>query len=151
VAEVEVDRDTGVVRVERIWAAHDCGRAIQPVHVEGQIEGSVYMGLSEALFEHHEVYRGDGNVGPAVRGKLRAPNLLDYRIATSLDTPDILAHIVESMDPGGPLGAKEAGEGPLHPAIPAIANAIWRATGVRLRRLPFTPDSVLRALGRLDA
>ncbi len=149
VAQVRVDRDTGVIVVERIWAAHDCGRAIQPVMVEGQIEGSVYMGMSEALYEEHDVYRGGGFVGPGVRGKLRAPNLLDYRIATSLDTPDILAQIVESIDPGGPLGAKEAGEGPLHPAIPAIANAVWRAAGIRLRTLPFTPDRVLRALGTL--
>ncbi len=151
VAEVNVDADTGVVRVERIWAAHDCGRALQPVLVEGQIEGSVYMGMSEALYEDHAFYDGGGNVGPRVRGKHRGPNLLDYRLATSLDTPEVLASIVESIDPGGPYGAKEAGEGPLHPAIPAIANAIWRATGARLRTMPFTPDRVLRAMGRLDS
>jgi CO/xanthine dehydrogenase Mo-binding subunit len=67
-------------------------------------------------------------------------------LATSIDTPDIEAHIVECNDPGGPYGAKEAGEGPLHPAIPAIANAIWHATGVRLRTMPFTPERVLAAL-----
>ena len=74
------------------------------------------------------------------------PNLLDYRLATSLDTPDIAALIVESLDPGGPYGAKEAGEGPLHPAIPAIANAIADAVGVRLRAMPFTPQRVLAAI-----
>ncbi len=151
VAEVEVDEATGVVRVLRMWAAHDCGRALNPVMVEGQIEGSVYMGMSEALFEDHAFHTGaeprrrhpDGD---RTRGLHKGPNLLDYRLATSLDTPEILAHIVESIDPGGPYGAKEAGEGPLHPAIPAIANAIHDATGVRLRTMPFTPERVLQAL-----
>jgi CO/xanthine dehydrogenase Mo-binding subunit len=80
------------------------------------------------------------------RGLHVGPNLLDYRIMTSLDTPDITAAIVESIDPGGPYGAKEAGEGPLHPAIPAIANAVYDAVGVRLRALPFTPERVLDAI-----
>ncbi len=147
VAEVKVDRETGVVEVLKIWAAHDCGKALNPTMVEGQIEGSVYMGMSEALFEDHSVYpSGDRNRGERAAGLHRGPSLLDYRLATSLDTPDIEAHIVECVDPGGPYGAKEAGEGPLHPAIPAIANAIWHATGARLRTMPFTPERVLRAL-----
>jgi 4-hydroxybenzoyl-CoA reductase alpha subunit len=154
IAEVTVDPDTGAVRVESIWAAHDCGRALNPTLVEGQIEGSVYMGASEAVLEHHEFYPGDRTqrrtgktgAGDRVRGVHRGPSLLDYRMMTSLDTPDVVAQIVESIDPGGPHGAKEAGEGPLHPAIPAIANAIWRATGVRLRRMPFTPESIRAAL-----
>ncbi|MBL8988566.1 MAG: molybdopterin-dependent oxidoreductase [Gemmatimonadetes bacterium] len=137
VAEVEVDPDTGVVVVAKIWAAHDCGRAISPIAVEGQIEGSVYMGFSEAMLEGWE-FRDNGlPVGP---------NLLDYRIATILDTPVIEAMIVEEPDPNGPYGAKEAGEGPLHPAIPAIANAIRHACGARLRHLPFTPERVLAAI-----
>ncbi len=159
VAEVAVDLDTGVVRVESIWAAHDCGRALNPTLVEGQIEGSVYMGASEAVLEHHDFYAGDRTqrrtgktgAGDRVRGLHRGPSLLDYRMMTSQDTPDVVAGIVESIDPGGPHGAKEAGEGPLHPAIPAIANAIWRATGVRLRRMPFSPENVqaaIRAAGR---
>ncbi|MBA2320550.1 MAG: molybdopterin-dependent oxidoreductase, partial [Deltaproteobacteria bacterium] len=156
VAEVEVDLDTGAVKVANLWAAHDCGRALNPTMVEGQIEGSVYMGASEAVLEHHEFYAGDrtqrrtGKTGTIdrVRGLHRGPNLLDYRMMTSLDTPDIEAYIVESIDPGGPHGAKEAGEGPLHPAIPAIANAIWHATGVRLRSLPFTPELIRAGLGR---
>jgi len=152
VAEVEVDEDTGVVRVIKIWAAHDCGRAINPVMVEGQIEGSVYMGVSEALHEHHEVYPGgDRNRGPRAHGLHTGPSLLDYRIHTSVDTPEIESFIVESIDPDGPYGAKEAGEGPLHPAIPAIANAIWHATGVRLREMPFTPERVLAALQARDS
>jgi 4-hydroxybenzoyl-CoA reductase alpha subunit len=151
VAEVEVDEASGVVRVVKVWAAHDCGRALHPVMVEGQIEGSVYMGLSEALYEDHAVRRGadERRRAPGLdrtAGLHLGPNLLDYRLATSLDTPDLQAHIVESLDPGGPYGAKEAGEGPLHPAIPAIANAIHDAVGIRLRTMPFTPERVRAAL-----
>jgi 4-hydroxybenzoyl-CoA reductase subunit alpha len=137
VAEVTVDRQTGIVRVDRVWVAHDCGRALNPVMVEGQIEGSVYMGYAEALMEAHVFDK---------RGLHTGPNLLDYPIPTSMETPDILAEIIETIDPGGPYGAKEAGEGPLHPIIPAIANAIYDAVGVRLRRIPFTPDRVLAAI-----
>jgi 4-hydroxybenzoyl-CoA reductase alpha subunit len=141
VCEVTVDPDTGVVRVEKVWAAHDCGRALNPVMVEGQIEGSVYMGWAEALMEAHTFDE---------RGLHKGPNLLDYRIPTSLEVPDLFASIVETIDPGGPYGAKEAGEGPLHPILPAIANAIWDAVGVRIRRLPFTPDRVLAAIRERD-
>src|SRR5688572_32878026 len=105
--------------------------------VAGQIEGSAYMGLAEALLEDHEVNRFGLHAGPS---------LLDYRIPTSVDTPDIQALIVESVDPEGPYGAKEAGEGPLHSSIPALSNAIFDAVGVRLRHLPFTPARVLKAL-----
>jgi CO/xanthine dehydrogenase Mo-binding subunit len=137
VAEVAVDVDTGIVRVEHIWAAHDVGRAINPMLVEGQIEGSVYMGMAEALFEEH-VFHDDG--------LHRGPSLLAYKLPTTLDTPELSSFIVESNDPEGPYGAKEAGEGPLHPSIPAIANAIYDAVGVRLDRLPFSPARVLAAL-----
>lgn len=142
VAEVEVEPETGVVRVERIWAAHDCGRALNPVLVEGQIEGSTYMGFAEALMEA-QVFKGPDE-GRA--GLHNAPSLLDYRIPTSVDTPELRALIVESVDPEGPYGAKEAGEGPLHSSIPAIANAIFDAVGVRLDALPFAPPVVWRAL-----
>jgi CO/xanthine dehydrogenase Mo-binding subunit len=137
VAEVTVDEETGIVRVERVLAAHDCGRALNPQLVEGQIEGSVYMGYAEALMEAHTFDE---------RGLHRGPNLLDYRIPTSRETPEFFAKIIETIDPGGPYGAKEAGEGPLHPIIPAIGNAIFDALGVRLRRMPFTPERVLEAL-----
>ena len=155
VAEVVVDEQTGEVRVARVWAAHDCGRALNPVLVEGQIEGSVYMGMSEAMYEDMAYYEGlEARRRPRAapqgadrtRGLHLGPNLLDYRMATSLDVPDLDARIVQSIDPGGPHGAKEAGEGPLHPAIPAIANAIHDAVGVRLRTLPFTPDRILQLL-----
>jgi CO/xanthine dehydrogenase Mo-binding subunit len=142
VAEVEVDVDTGFVDVKKIWIAHDCGRALNPVLVEGQMEGSAYMGFAEALMEEH-VFK-DGDHGRA--GLHNAPSLLDYRIPTSLDTPELASLIVESIDPEGPYGAKEAGEGPLHPSIPAIANAIYDAVGVRLDRLPFSPPAVWRGL-----
>ncbi len=139
VAEVDVDRETGVVEVTTIWVAHDCGRALSRKIVEGQMEGSAYMGFAEALMEQHIVDPGHGGVHTG-------PNLLDYRIPTFLDTPELKALIVEAPDPNGPYGAKEAGEGPLHPSIPAIANAIYDAVGVRIDTLPFSPPKVLRAL-----
>jgi 4-hydroxybenzoyl-CoA reductase alpha subunit len=142
VAEVEVDVETGIVDVKKIWVAHDCGRALNPILVEGQMEGSAYMGFAEALMEE-QIFK-DADHGRA--GLHNAPSLLDYRIPTSLDTPELEALIVESIDPEGPYGAKEAGEGPLHPSIPAIANAIYDAVGVRMDRLPFTPPAVWRAL-----
>jgi hypothetical protein len=126
-AEVEVDAETGVVEVKTIWVAHDCGKALSRRIVEGQIEGSTYMGFGEALMEEHKV-------DPAHRGAHAGPSLLDYRIPTFLDTPEIAAMIVEAPDANGPYGAKEAGEGPLHSSIPAIANAIYDAVGVRLDR-----------------
>ncbi len=137
VVEVNVDVESGVWKVERIWAAHDCGRAINPTLVEGQIEGSVYMGYAEAAMEEMTYLPS---------GLHRGPSLLDYRIPTTLDTPEISALIVESMDPNGPHGAKEAGEGPLHAAIPAIANAIYDAVGVRMTQLPFHPGAVLKKI-----
>ena len=142
VAEVEVDVETGAVEVVRIWIAHDCGRALNPVLVEGQMEGSAYMGCAEALMEEH-IFK-DAAHGRA--GLHNAPSLLDYRIPTSLDTPELESLIIESLDPEGPYGAKEAGEGPLHPSIPAIANAVYDAVGVRMDRLPFSPPRVWRAL-----
>jgi len=121
----------------KVWCAHDCGRAICPTLVEGQIAGSVYMGVAEALLEEHLI---------APNGLHRGPNLLDYRLPTSLDVPDIDPLLIESIDPEGPYGAKEAGEGPLHSSIPAVANAVFDAVGIRLDRLPFFPGSVLKAL-----
>ena len=137
IVEVEVDEETGRITVPKVWCAHDCGRALNPRLVAGQIEGSVYMGIAEALLEDHRVNRFGLHSGPS---------LLDYRIPTAIDTPEIEAYIVESLDPEGPYGAKEAGEGPLHSAIPALANAIHDAVGIRLRELPFTPAKVLKAL-----
>ncbi len=136
VAEVRVDTETGRVTVENIVAAHDCGRALNPLTVEGQIEGSVYMGMGQALQE--EMVWQDG--------RLMNPTLLEYRIPSTLETPEIESIIVESIDPEGPFGAKEAGEGSLAATIPAIANAIYDAVGVRINSLPITPEKVLEAL-----
>ncbi len=137
IVEAHVDEETGRITVPSVWCAHDCGRALNPRLVAGQIEGSVYMGLAEALMEDHKVNRFGLHAGPS---------LLDYRIPTAIDTPEISTYIVESIDPEGPYGAKEAGEGPLHSAIPALANAIYDAVGLRLRDLPFTPAKVLAGL-----
>jgi CO/xanthine dehydrogenase Mo-binding subunit len=146
VAEVEVDPDTGFVDVRTIWVAHDCGRALNPVLVEGQIEGSAYMGHAEAVLEAQEYM-----VGEHEGGLHNAPSLLDYRIPTSMDCPEFVPFIVESNDPEGPYGAKEAGEGPLHPSLPAIANAIYDAIGIRIDSLPFTPQRVWRAIQDAEA
>jgi 4-hydroxybenzoyl-CoA reductase subunit alpha len=142
VVEVTVDVETGRITCERAFIAHDCGRALNPMLVAGQMEGSAYMGIAEALLEEHTVDRF---------GLVEAPSLLDYRIPTSVDTPELRALIVESLDPEGPYGAKEAGEGPLHPSVPAISNAVFDAVGVRLTHLPFTPKKVLAALKRRAA
>ncbi len=136
VAEVEVDFETGEVRVERIVLAHDCGRALNPSIVEGQIEGSAYMGMGEALMEE-SAFRDDLH---------RIPNLLDYKTPTILDTPRIEAIVIETEELEGPYGAKEAGEGPLNPVIPAIANAVADAIGARIFATPIVPERVLQAL-----
>ncbi|MCL1593208.1 MAG: molybdopterin-dependent oxidoreductase [Actinomycetia bacterium] len=130
------DRDTGMVEIERVWLAHDVGKALNPLLVEGQIEGGVYMGLGEALFEEQS-FRGAHH---------RGPSLLDYKIPTALEMPPVETIIVESDDPEGPYGAKEVGQGPLLPVIPAVANAIHDAIGVRIDEVPITPDKVVAAL-----
>jgi len=136
VAEVTVDPETGQVRVDKIVAAHDCGKALNPLTVEGQIEGSVYMGFGQALQE--DMIWKDG--------RLMNPSLLEYRIPATKENPEIESIIVESIDPEGPFGAKEAGEGSLAATIPAIANAIFDAVGVRINSTPITPDKILDAL-----
>ncbi len=141
VAEVSVDVETGEVRVERIWTAHDCGRALNPMAVEGQIEGSVSMGLGQAMSEC-VIMQG---------GRILNPGLLEYKTPGTLDHPVIESIIVESVDPEGPFGAKEVGEGSLAGVIPAVANAIYDAIGVRLDALPFTPDRVLAAIRKYRA
>jgi len=136
VAEVSVDEETGEVTVHKVWAAHDCGRALNPVSVEGQIIGSVWMGMGQALTE--EMVWKDG--------MLMNPGLLEYRSPSSVESPEVEPIIVESIDPEGPFGAKECSEGSLAATIPAIANAIYDAVGVRLHESPFTPERVLAAV-----
>ena len=137
VAEVSVDEETGEVTVHKVWAAHDCGRALNPVSVEGQVIGSVWMGMGQALAGRDGLERRHADESwPAGIPK---PFLASSRRRLN-------AIIVESMDPEGPFGAKEASEGSLAATIPAIANAIYDAVGVRLHESPFTPERVLAAL-----
>src|SRR6266851_4287726 len=136
VAEVSVDEETGEVTVHKVWAAHDCGRALNPVSVAGQIIGSVWMGMGQALTE--EMIWKDG--------MLMNPGMLEYRSPSSVESPEVEPIIVESIDPEGPFGAKECSEGSLAATIPAIANAIYDAVGVRMHESPFTPERVLAAL-----
>jgi len=132
--EISVDRELGSVKVEKIWTAMDCGFAINPLSVEGQVQGAVWMGMAQALTEQTR-YSPDG--------KHSAANFLDYRFPTTADSPDIEVFLVESMDPNGPFGAKEGSEGPLASMVAAVAIAVQNATGVDFNELPLTPDRVL--------
>lgn len=133
IAEVEVNKNTGQVDVLNVWGAHDCGKALNPLAVEGQLEGSWHMGIGQALSEEMKYFNG----------LLLNNNFCDYKIPTTLDTPEMDTNIIESGDPEGPFGAKECGEGALHPVIPAISNAIFNACGVRITKLPIKADEVL--------
>lgn len=138
VAEVACDPETGEVRVEKIWLAHDIGRPINRTLVIGQVEGSVYMGLGEVLMEEQEF-----------RNKLgihKIPSLLDYKSLTTKEMPPVETFLIETDEPHGPFGAKEAGQGPLSPVIPAVANAVYDALGIRIDEIPITPEKVLKAL-----
>lgn len=136
VVEVTVDEATAKVTVDKVWTALDCGHAINPLAVEGQIEGSVWMGMGQALSE--ETRYADGL-------PLHA-NFLEYRVPTIAESPPIEVHIVESHDPNGPFGAKEASEGALAGFPPALVNAVANATGIDLNELPVTPDRVMDAM-----
>jgi len=139
VVEVEVDPDTGIVRVPKAWIAHDVGQCINPAAVRGQVEGSVYMGLGEALMEEM-VYREN-------RGLVhKIPSLLEYKSPTTREMCDVDTFLIEDPDPSGPFGAKEVGQGPLLPIPPAVANGIYDAVGVRVDEVPIGPEKVLRAL-----
>jgi len=139
VAEVEVDRETGLVRVAKIHTAHDCGRVLNPTAVEGQVDGSVQMALGYALCEELVVEEG----------RTLNTSFLDYKIPTAPDMPEMVQECVDSDEPRGPFGAKETGEGPVSPTAPAIAEAVWHATGYRSRDLPITPEKVLRGIDGL--
>jgi 4-hydroxybenzoyl-CoA reductase subunit alpha len=137
VCEVEVDRETGKIKVLNFWDAHDCGTAINPLAVEGQVEGAVVMGMSETLLEN-EVFDDNGRILNA--------DLHNYLMATSMDSPVINSSLVDSYEPEGPFGAKEVGEGATLPVLGAMANAIADAIGARVYDLPITPEKVLRAI-----
>jgi 4-hydroxybenzoyl-CoA reductase alpha subunit len=139
IAEVDVDPETGFVTVERVYIGHDIGQSINPMLVMGQVEGSVYMGLGEALMEEM-TYRANRNVVH------KFPSLLEYKSPTTLEMCDVLTYLIEDADPNGPFGAKEVGQGPLLPVMPAVANAVYDAVGVRIDEVPITPEKVLTAL-----
>jgi 4-hydroxybenzoyl-CoA reductase alpha subunit len=139
VCEVDVDPETGIVVVERVWIAHDIGRSINPALVMGQVEGSVYMALGEALMEEM-AYRGNRNVVH------KFPSMLEYKSPTTLEMCDVKTILVEDPDPNGPFGAKEVGQGPLLPVPPAVVNAIYDAVGIRIDEVPATPEKVLTAI-----
>ena len=136
VVEVTVDEETGVVTVDKVWVAHDCGKALNRLTVEGQVQGSVWMGMGQAMSEEAAYHDG----------LMLTANMLDYRVPTIQDSPPIEVGIIESIDPHGPFGAKEAGEGSLAAFLPALTNAIADATGLRFNDLPVTPDRVFAAV-----
>jgi len=144
VIETEVDPATGLYRPLHVWIAHDIGRAINPVLVLGQIEGSVYMGLGEAMMEEQAFRRLPPRLSSALVHK--NPSLLEYKSPTFLDMPPVTSYLIEDPDPHGPFGAKEVGQGPLLPVLPALANSIYDAVGVRIDQVPIQPHMIVRAL-----
>jgi len=144
VVEVDVDPDTGWITVPRVWIAHDIGRALNPTLARGQVEGSVYMGLGEALMEEQAFRRLPARLSNALVHKF--PSILEYKSPTTLEMPEIFTDLIEHPDPEGPFGAKEVGQGPLLPIMPAVANAVYDAVGVRVDQIPVTPEKILRAI-----
>ena len=144
VAEVDVDAATGIVTVPKIWIAHDVGRSINAAAVMGQVEGSIYMGLGEALMEEM-VHRDHER-----RLVHKWPSLLEYKSPTTLEMCDVVTYLIEDPDPNGPYGAKEVGQGPLLPVMPAVANAVYDAVGVRVDEVPISPEKVLKALRKKE-
>lgn len=136
VVEVTVDPDTADISVDQVWVAHDCGKALNPLTVEGQIQGSVWMGMGQAMCEETSYHEG----------LMISGNMLDYRVPTFVESPPIETHIVEANDPHGPFGAKEAGEASLAGFLPALTSAVADAMGVRPHELPVTPDRLLQLL-----
>ena len=135
ITEVDVDEQTGEVHVKNVVVAHDCGVAINPMAVEGQLEGSVAMGHGFALME--TVTSDDG--------MMLNPNFLEYKLPLSVDLCPADIHLIETHDPKAPFGAKEAGEGPVSPVAPSIVNAVHHATGVWIKELPITPREIAQS------
>jgi CO/xanthine dehydrogenase Mo-binding subunit len=139
VVDLDVDPGSGEIQLNKVWLAHDIGRSINALAVKGQVEGGVYMGLGEVLMEA-QAYR---------HGLHKQPSMLDYKSPTFLEMPEVETILVETLDPEGPYGAKEVGQGPLLPVIPAVASAVHDALGVWVDEVPVTPDKILRALDDL--
>ena len=144
VLEVEVDPETGLYTVDHVWMAHDVGQSINAASVMGQIEGSIYMGLGEATMEESAFRRLPARLSNALVHKF--PSLLEYKSPTFLDMPKMTTYVIEDPDPNGPFGAKEVGQGPLLPMMPALANAIYDAVGVRVDQVPIGPHMILKGL-----
>ena len=144
IVEVEVDESTGWIDVPRVYIARDIGRSLNPALVRGQVEGGVYMALGEALMEEQTFRR----LPPKLSGALvhKFPSMLEYKSPTTLDMPEVITDLVENPDPRGPFGAKEVGQGPLLPVMPALANAVFDAIGVRIDEVPVTPEKIVKAL-----
>jgi 4-hydroxybenzoyl-CoA reductase subunit alpha len=144
VIEVEVDPETGIWQPLHVWMAHDIGRSLNPVLVLGQVEGGVYMGLGEVMSEEQVFRRLPPRLSSALVHKF--PSMLEYKSPTFLEMPPVTTYLIEDPDPQGPFGAKEVGQGPLLPVMPAVANAIWDAVGVRVDQVPIHPHMVRKAL-----
>jgi len=140
-AEVEVDTWTGKVRVLRLVTYHDCGFALNPQIVEGQIEGCVSMALGQTLQERVDLREG----------QVFNPDFIQYRMPLTLDTPEMVSGMIHSDEPQGPFGAKEVGEGAVSGVMAAVANAVYDAAGVRVTRLPITPSRILARLSKTEA
>jgi 4-hydroxybenzoyl-CoA reductase subunit alpha len=149
IVEVVVNPVTGWITVPKIWIAHDIGRALNPTLVRGQVEGGVYMGLGEALMEEQEFRRLPKKLSHALVHKF--PSILEYKSPTSLDMPEVITELIEEPDPRGPFGAKEVGQGPLLPIMPAVANAVYDAVGVRIDEVPISPEKIVKALAEKKA
>jgi 4-hydroxybenzoyl-CoA reductase alpha subunit len=146
VVELDIDELTGWIHVERVYIAHDLGKALNPVLSRGQVQGGVYMGLGEALMEEQTFRRLPPRLSNALVHK--TPSMLEYKSLTSHDMPEVIIDLIEDPDENGPYGAKEAGQGPLTPIIPAVANAVYDAVGVRIDEVPITAEKILKALDK---
>src|SRR5262249_40084552 len=144
VVEVEVDPETGWLETRKVWIAHDIGRALNPTLARGQVEGSVYMALGEALMEESAFRRLPPQMSPAL--VRRFPSAREYKSPTAVEMRPVETYLVEDPDPRGPFGAKEVGQGPLLPVMPAVANAVFDAVGVRVDELPILPEKIVKAL-----
>ena len=136
IAEVEVEPDTGIVKVLRMTAAHDVGRALNPRIVQGQMDGQIFSGMSQVLYEECEMDSG----------QILNPSRLEYKVPRAYEVPEVDHIIVESIDPFGPFGAKEVGEGPIVCTLQAIANAVADAIGHPVKEMPITPWRVLQTM-----
>jgi len=137
ISQVEVDEDTGQVMVTDVWDVHDCGTVINPDLLHAQVEGALFMGMGEAMYE--QVLFDD-------KGNPLNANLAEYRVPTALDVPQVTSELVDSYEPAGPWGVKEVGEGATLPTMGCYANAVYDAIGVRIYDLPLTPEKVWRAI-----